>query len=76
MVSRLRSGTTLGWRLPSRSRSVGGTMGQPPRARILVYWPTASSVVFSVAGDSVGRLALGMWMVREALSKSRPISRC
>ena len=25
---------TLAWRLPSRSRSIGGTFGQPPRATI------------------------------------------
>ena len=36
------------------------------------YLPTASSVVCTVEGASVGSEACGMWMVREALSKFWP----
>ena len=73
-ISRWRSGTTLGCRLPSRSRSAGGTVGQPPRATIASYRAIACSVCCTVAGDSVGSEAFGIRMVREAESKPWPNS--
>jgi len=60
MISRLRSGITLGWRLPSRRRSVGGTFGQPPLDRIASYRAIACAVVSTVDGDSVGSEAFGI----------------
>src|SRR3569623_2602612 len=74
MARRLRKDSSLGCRVPSRSRSTGVTLGQPPRARMPSYWPIACAVVSAVEADKVGSEAFGMWMVREALSKPSPSS--
>ena len=65
----------VGMAHPEPTRSNFGTSGQPPRATIPSKARIACSVCCTVAGDSVGSDAFGIWMVREPESKPWPKSR-
>ena len=73
-IRRWRSAVTAGWRPPSRRRSACATSGQPPLATMPSNCAIACSVCCTVAGDSVGSDAFGIWMVREPESKPWPKS--